>query len=87
MARDAAVESSLAHKGIQVEAFNAGTLFEAGTILSKGAHRPFQVFSAFWKACLAKPEPTSPLETHNGFGSLQPGRNPLFLMTVVSSRG
>jgi deoxyribodipyrimidine photo-lyase len=58
--RDAAVSSSLRAAGICVETFNASALFEPGTMRSKSTHRPFQVFSAFWKACLSQPEPAAP---------------------------
>jgi deoxyribodipyrimidine photo-lyase len=35
-------------------------LFEPGEIATR-AGRPFQVFTPFWKACLARPEPAAPL--------------------------
>lgn len=62
IARDTAVKSSLLQQGVDVQTFDAGTLFEPGTVISKSTQRPLQVFSAFWKACLAKPEPASPRE-------------------------
>ena len=53
-ARDAAVEAAL-----PAQTFNSALLFEPGQILN-GAGRPFQVFSAFWQACQAMPEPPRP---------------------------
>ena len=47
------------HRGIAAMSCPGNLLFEPGTILSN-AGRPFQVFTAFWKACLAKPAPAQP---------------------------
>lgn len=60
MERDRRVEEALASDGLDVESFNAALLHEPWTIqnLSK---KPFQVFTPFWKHCLAKPDPPAPL--------------------------
>lgn len=60
-ARDAAVEKALHEWGLRVETYNANLLFEPWTIQSKSTRRPFQVFTAFWKACLESPAPDPPL--------------------------
>lgn len=60
MTRDAAVSRSLTEQGIRVDRFNAGLLFEPWTVANK-AGNPFQVFTPFWKTCLALGEPPAPL--------------------------
>ncbi len=57
--RDANVEAELSRRGVQTESFNSALLFEPWTILNSGG-QPFQVFSAFWKTCLTKPDPAAP---------------------------
>jgi deoxyribodipyrimidine photo-lyase len=54
--RDAAIKAALRAEGLTVESFNAGLLFEPWEVETK-AGKPFQVFTPFWKACLARPEP------------------------------
>lgn len=58
--RDAAIQAALDAEGYQVDSFNAGLLFEPWDIATK-AGKPYQVFTPFWKACLAQPEPSEPL--------------------------
>ncbi len=58
-ARDRRVKESLKGRGIAVESFDAALLFEPWTVRSK-AGGPFRVFSPFWRACLALPEPAPP---------------------------
>ncbi len=60
IARDAEVKAALRADGVDVESFNATLLHEPWTVqnLSK---KPFQVFTPFWKHCLAKAPPTPPL--------------------------
>lgn len=55
--RDAAIKKYLRERGLRVETFNTTLLFEPWTLSAKSTQRPFQVFSAFWKTCLTKPEP------------------------------
>jgi deoxyribodipyrimidine photo-lyase len=62
-ARDTRVKETLQEQGIVVETFNASLLHEPWTVVSKGAQRPYQVFTAFWKTCLALPEPPAPQDT------------------------
>jgi deoxyribodipyrimidine photo-lyase len=52
-ARDEKVKAA-----IPSETFESALLFEPGRILNS-AGRPFQVFSAFWRACQSMPEPAA----------------------------
>jgi deoxyribodipyrimidine photo-lyase len=60
IARDRKVEEALRAVGLQAEGFNGALLHEPGTIRNK-AGRPFQVFTPFWRTCLASAEPVKPL--------------------------
>lgn len=56
--------SVMAHfkaKGVDVKSFNASLLYEPWTIANKQG-KPYQVFTPFWKACLAAQQPPQPLE-------------------------
>ena len=50
--RDTRIKSALKADGVEVESFNASLLFEPWEMKNKTG-RPFQVFTPFWKACLA----------------------------------
>jgi len=54
VARDGEVKSRLRARGMLAESFNGSLLFEPWTISSQSG-QPFRVFTAFWRACLAKP--------------------------------
>ena len=56
VARDSVLESKLREHGLLAESFNGSLLFEPGTIRNQSG-QPFQVFTAFWRACLAKQTP------------------------------
>ncbi len=58
--RDAQIKRHFSSEGITVESFNSTLLFEPWTVLNS-AQQPFQVFSAFWKACLKQPDPAETL--------------------------
>jgi len=60
VARDATIKSALRTAGLHVESFNASLLHEPWDIANNTA-RPFQVFTPFWKSCLARGEPDPPL--------------------------
>ncbi len=60
IARDAKVEQSLRAEGIEADSFNAALLHEPWTIQNQSG-KPFQVFTPFWKNCLAQPDPPEPL--------------------------
>jgi deoxyribodipyrimidine photo-lyase len=78
MARDRKVEAALRASGLQTESFNGALLHEPGTILNQ-AGRPFQVFTPFWRTCLASGEPSEPLPAPRRFSapSRQPSSLPL----------
>jgi deoxyribodipyrimidine photo-lyase len=50
--RDKQVKATLLSRGIQAESFNGALLHEPWTIAAKTGG-PYQVFTPFWKACLA----------------------------------
>ncbi len=50
---DTETKSLLRSRGIAVESFNASLLLEAGTVRNQQGN-PFQVFTPFWKQCLAQ---------------------------------
>jgi deoxyribodipyrimidine photo-lyase len=60
IARDTRIKEMLEHEGIEVRSFNASLLFEPWEIRTKSAG-PFQVFTPFWRACLAEADPAAPL--------------------------
>ena len=60
IARDRKVEAALRAAGLHTEECNAALLYEPWTIRNK-AGRPFQVFTPFWRTCLASAEPAEPL--------------------------
>ena len=49
--RDSQLESQLKSEGIDARSWNASLLIEPESLLNK-AGKPYQVFTAFWKACL-----------------------------------
>lgn len=59
-ARDAMVEAALRSEGLDAQSFNAGLLHEPWTIRNQSG-KPFQVFTPFWRHCLAQPDPPPPL--------------------------
>ena len=60
IACDAKVKEALGSDGLAAESFNAALLHEPWTIQNQ-SKKPFQVFTPFWKHCLAKPDPPEPL--------------------------
>jgi deoxyribodipyrimidine photo-lyase len=54
IARDKKLKAALLAEGITVTSFNAALLFEPHTVRNK-AGGPFQVFTPFWRHCLALP--------------------------------
>jgi len=59
IARDARVKEALRAAGCGAESYNAALLHEPWTIANQSG-KPFQVFTPFWKHCLAKPDPAEP---------------------------
>ena len=60
IARDAKIKEALRAAGIDAESHNAALLHEPWTIQNQSG-KPFQVFTPFWKHCLAKSDPSDPL--------------------------
>lgn len=58
--RDQKIKASLKEEGLTVKSFNSALLFEPWAVQNK-AGKPFQVFTPFWKHCLAATEPEAPL--------------------------
>jgi deoxyribodipyrimidine photo-lyase len=58
--RDAKIKFALRAAGMEAESFNGALLHEPWTIQNQGG-KPFQVFTPFWKNCLAKTDPAEPL--------------------------
>lgn len=60
VARDGKIKAALAARGIDAQSFNAALLFEPWTVRTRSGG-PHRVFTPFWRACLARPEPARPL--------------------------
>lgn len=58
--RDRALKTALRADGIEVRTFNSALLYEPWMVHNK-QHRPFQVFTAFYKHCLTLDPPSRPL--------------------------
>jgi deoxyribodipyrimidine photo-lyase len=58
--RDTAIKKALATDGLAVESFNGGLLYEPAHVATKEG-RPYQVFTPFWRALLARDEPAEPV--------------------------
>lgn len=72
-ARDAKAMEALRGEGLAVENFNAALLHEPWTIQNRSG-KPFQVFTPFWRHCLAQPDPPQPLPAPRRLPA--PGRRP-----------
>ena len=58
--RDTGIKKALAADGLEVESFNGALLYEPMHVATKEG-KPYQVFSPFWRALLAREEPAEPL--------------------------
>lgn len=76
VARDRKVEEALRAAGLQTESYCAALLHEPWVVQNK-AGRPFQVFTPFWKTCLASADPAEPLPTPRSLSA--PPRRPVSL--------
>ncbi len=56
---DEAIKSALKDAGIEAKSFNGQLLFEPWTVRTKVGDY-FRVFTPFWRACLALPDPDQP---------------------------
>ncbi len=59
MARDRRIKAALRQAGFEVSSYNAALLHEPHTITTRSG-TPFQVFTPFWRHCLAQPDPPEP---------------------------
>ena len=66
---DAELKRALRDDGLIVQSFAANLLFEPWTIRT-GQGTPFSVFTPFWRACTAAPEPRHPLPAPD---AIEPG--------------
>jgi len=80
IARDRQVEEALRAAGLQAESHNGALLHEPWTVQNKSG-RPFQVFTPFWRACLAAGEPAAPLPAPQTL--IPPSRRPASLPLMV----
>ncbi|MFM7033887.1 MAG: cryptochrome/photolyase family protein [Planctomycetia bacterium] len=59
--RDTAIKKALTADGLEAESFNGSLLFEPMHVATKEG-RPYQVFTPFWRALLAREEPREPVK-------------------------
>ena len=71
--RDTAIKKALAADGLVAESFNGGLLYEPLHVATKEG-KPYQVFTPFWRALLARDEPAEPVAAPRGLTS--PARPP-----------
>ncbi|MFO0840557.1 MAG: deoxyribodipyrimidine photo-lyase [Phycisphaerae bacterium] len=64
--RDREIETALCDDGQQVTHFNATLLREPGDVLTKQG-LPYQVFTAYWRACAKFPEPAAAISAPRRF--------------------
>ena len=57
--RDTAIKKAMAAAGLTVESFGGGLLYEPVHVATKQG-KPYQVFTPFWRALLARDEPAEP---------------------------
>ena len=76
IARDTRIKDALTDDGLIAESHNTHLLFEPWQIKTKAAGGPYQVFTPFWRNCLAAEPPALPLpkpqilQTHSDLPSL-----------------
>jgi len=58
LARDSEIKERLLSRGLAAESFNGALLHEPWTIRNQSG-KPFQVFTRFWRNCLAQPDPVN----------------------------
>jgi deoxyribodipyrimidine photo-lyase len=68
IARDKIIQEALGAAGLQAESFNAALLHEPWTVQNQSG-RPFQVFTPFWRHCLAIDDPADPAAAPKKFPS------------------
>jgi deoxyribodipyrimidine photo-lyase len=78
VARDRQIKEALRGDGRLAESFNGSLLREPWSVLTQQG-QPYRVFSAFWKACLARGKPESPQPQPVPARFMSPGRWPTSL--------
>jgi len=79
--RDTAIKQALTKDGLTAESFGGGLLYEPVHVATKQG-KPYQVFTPFWRALLARDEPAEPQAAPR---KLEPARaKPLKSVTVES---
>ena len=71
--RDTAIKQALAAAGLVAESFNGSLLFEPSRVATKEG-RPYQVFTPFWRALLAREEPAEPVGPPRTLRAVSPAR-------------
>jgi len=71
IARDTAIKKALADDGLEVESHAGGLLFEPMKVATKEG-RPYQVFTPFWRALLAREEPPEPVAAPRSLTAAKP---------------
>ena len=64
--RDTAIKKALTTDGLTVESFGGGLLYEPVHVATKQG-KPYQVFTPFWRALLARDEPAEPVASPRKF--------------------
>ena len=80
--RDAAVGTALRAAGLHTEEHSGHLLFEPDAVRTK-AGQPFQVFTPFWKACLAAPAPAAVLPAPRALAAPAAWPDPLPLSALA----
>lgn len=75
---DKKIEELLSHLGCMGHAFFDNLLFEPGSVLN-GKQEPYQVFTSFYKTCLKKPAPRTPLVAPSSLPKVNPSLKSLKL--------
>jgi deoxyribodipyrimidine photo-lyase len=81
IARDEKIKETLLVAGLVAESFNGALLHDPWTIRNQHG-KPFQVFTPFWKHCLTKPAPESPLPAPRKLAALPQWPKSLVLDTL-----
>ena len=74
IARDTAIKKALAADGLTAESFNGSLLFEPMHVATKEG-KPYQVFTPFWRALLAREEPAEPVAAPRKLKGVDGGRD------------
>lgn len=80
ISRDSQIKAELGAAGLDVKSFNGALLNEPHTIKNKSGG-PFQVFTPYWRHCLALPV-TEPVKLAAGVGLVAPSKWPRSLEVV-----